>query len=126
MHTRQLYASFSATANAAAFIDINKACRIKSIQITLATVLDADGEDALVEVSKVPYAQTTTNDALNVLAMAYHGIQGVGTPATIADMGVNIAIPTDIPMEAGERVYLNGVLSGTTSCIARVLLLCTP
>lgn len=115
-YCRTLKAQFAATADNAAEITCLKPGRIKGIQFVTKGDLDADAENYTVEVSKKPFMQGETNDSDNVLCIqsgyAYLLTSGFG------DNARNIYCPMDVPWATGEKLYLNGVLTGTTGVTA--------
>jgi len=110
-YCRTLKVQFAASADAAAEITCLRPGRIKGIQFVTKADLDADGENYTVEVSKKPYLQSETNDSDGVLCVQ----AGYGYLLTsgFGDNGRNVYCPMDIPWATGEKLYLNGVLTGT-------------
>lgn len=118
MTTKFLQFNFTATANAAAYVEFTRAAKIRMIQISIQADLDAEGEYYNVDLSTVPYYQGSTNDSQGILATMNDYLGGAVGPS----QGVNIVIPCDIQVENGQRIYLNGVLSGTQIVNVRAVL----
>lgn len=121
MYTRKLYASVTASTNDAAHIDMLRSGRLRCIQLTAAASGVASAADLLdVELSFNSTSQVTTNDANGVLAQM-HCVTSLTTSGALMAT-CTVAIPTDIPVKSGDRIYINVVESGTgTWKIAAVL-----
>lgn len=117
-----LYNTFTGTANAGAQIQIIQKGRIIGVQWCVTADLDADGEYFAVELSLVPIYQSDTNDSKGIISNIRQ-LAAVGAAGT-AVSGTNLFVPVDVPVGAGQLLYLNGGLSGTqavkTSCIVSV------
>jgi len=124
MTNRFLFATFAATANAQAYIEIVRACRLRQIQMSITHDLEVDNESFAIELSLVPYYQASTNDAQGILAVM-SGRLTVLTAVGGVVSEMNKVFPCDIPLEAGQRIYLNGVLTGVNLVTAACVLTCT-
>ncbi len=121
MRTRYLRNSFTATANGAAFIDIGRACKVRCLEVNITADMDAADDSYVVEISTVPFAQQSTNDAQGVIAIVGQQQAAAGDQAG----GLNIAIPMEYDLEQGQRVYLSATLVGTDAVTVRAVLHCT-
>nr|CRY96533.1 hypothetical protein [uncultured prokaryote] len=114
-----LYATAAASLNNAANIELFGK-RIRGFQISIVSDLNADGEAANWEISTVPYAQIETNDAVGPLAVLRQFLtESAATGSNRGDL--NVFIPIDYVWTSGSRLYLNAVLTGTTSSSCNVI-----
>jgi len=100
-----LFNSFTATADAGAQVQIVKNGRIRQVQWNCAADLDTDGELYVVELSLAPIFQGETNDAqgiVSIIRARYHLLT-----SGASDNGVNASFPVDVPVQAGQLLYLN-------------------
>lgn len=114
-----MYAAFTATANNQASLQIPRRGILRGIQWTIIADLDADLEEGVVELSKVPVFQSTTNNTRNlILAVATHmALTTSGAMNTVRDG----FCPMNLALSPIEILYVNGVLTGTQD--VRVLFL---
>lgn len=119
-----MFANFTATANALAFIEITRRCVLKQLSITIRADFDADAEEYVIDISHVPYFQGGTNDALGVLGVVMDRCNLV-TAAGVAGGSQHVIIPCDETLEPGQRIYLNGVLAGTADVDISVIVTCS-
>lgn len=117
MYLRQLYASLTTTANAAAQIQLVRSGRIRGIQWSVFADFDADGELFTVEASLVPIFQSNDNDSQGTLSAIRSR-----TSNTVATVGINRFFPLDIQIQANQLVYINCVLTGTGAVQAQAIL----
>lgn len=116
MRIYTLYKVFTATLDNGASVTMVKAGTIVAIQFASAGVLDATAELYQVELSTVPILQSTTNDSQGALATVREEcVSPAGATAGMSVGGVNISYPCAMRIEAGEKLYLNALLTGTTS-----------
>lgn len=109
VRTYKLYASITASATAAAQVDIRRNGRILGIQICIGMLAAATAGDICeIEISLYPSSQITTNDAMGVLAYNFAAF-GVLTSGAIGGsniykpvFGQNVAVGDRIYMHAGE------------------------
>lgn len=114
----QLYKSFTGTANAGAQVQAIRSGRIVGVQWAIGADLDSDLETFVIELSLVPIYQSATNDAKGVISAMYG--MATGTPAGVTSF--NAFFPVDVPVQAGQLIYLNGTLATTTDVRALCLL----
>jgi hypothetical protein len=117
--TRKLYGSSTATTNDLAHIDLPFACRLIGVQMGVIPAAVSNSDSVKLEVSTASVGQVTTNDAQNVLCMAFFAYTLATSGAT--QPGVNSFVgPLSMALPAGTRVYLHTVQSGTnaTGCTA--------
>lgn len=119
MRIYTLYKSFTATADAGATVTMAQKGRVVGIALSVAGDLDADNEFFQVEVGAVPTCQSRTNDSQGCLATvkAYNGLLTSGA----INGSANNYFPCNFPVEAGDKIYMHGVLTGTTSVDATAL-----
>lgn len=125
MHIRQLYFNFTATANAAAFIEIPRKCKLKQISWAIRADMAATGDYYVIEASLVPYAQNTQNDAMGVLSTVQARCNLITAAGTAENCALNMFVPQDCDLEAGQRIYLNGELNSVSPVNVICLLTCT-
>lgn len=113
MRIYTLYKSFTATADAAANFMVVAKGRIKCVVFSVGAQLNADAEFFHVEVGAVPTIQSRTNDSVGAIAIC-KGMCGLLTSGA-NQCGYNLIVPVDYPVEAQDKIYLHGVLTGTTS-----------
>jgi len=112
MQTYQLYKSFTTSTNAGAQLQIIKAGRILGVQWAVAQGVDSgSGEGFILEVSLVPIFQSTTNDARGVVSVVTSELNMV--TSGMAMSGLNLFFPVDVPVGAGQLLYLNYLTVGT-------------
>lgn len=112
MSVRKIYASTNATANAAASLQVIRSGRIVGIVWVAVPTggFAASTVNAVGELSRTATAQYTTNDTLESLDQLAIG----GLETTSGNMGVeNKQTLCDIPITAGDRLYLHATHSGT-------------
>jgi len=112
MRLYTLYKAFTATADAAVNVQIQQSGTIRQIEITTNPDLDADGENYAVEVGLATTMQGRIHDSVGALAVVNENFTYLGA-AGAASNGRNEIIPCSIPVKAGDKVYLHGLLSGT-------------
>lgn len=114
VRTYKLQATATATANAAAQIDIRRNGRILGVQIILSlSATPANNDNLLVEVSLYPTGQFTTNDAMGIIAMGTIS-SAILTSGSI--QGANIYKPSfGMDVRVGDRIYLHFSENGTQS-----------
>lgn len=121
--TRKLYASIGATSNDAAHLDVQRRSVLRGIQwsITNSTAAPAAGDYVLAELSFSSTAQTATSDTVGVVSMAGGNVNfttsGNGFGGNHVFHG-----PTAIPLEQGDRLYLNAAESGGSTWLVSVIL----
>lgn len=120
MQTYQLYKSFTATANAGAQIQIIKGGRIVGVQWSINAIVDGAGS-YVVECSLVPIFQSTTNDAKGVIASVSYQADSA-TAVGINGLGQVPFHPVDVPVSAGQLVYLNATIVNFAAANAFALL----
>lgn len=120
MQIYQLFKAFTATADAGAQLQIIKAGTIVGIQWSVLADLDADGEDFTVEASLVPIYQSNTNDAKGVLS-SVRAQASIGAAGAIV-CAINKFFPMQVPVGAGQLLYLNAILGTTADVQAQAII----
>ena len=115
MQSRYLYASVTATGQL--FFDMPSNSTIKGCQFAFNNPVAAAGDLLEVEVSLASTNQTAVTDALNVVAIASVGVSSTAGATTCN----SVYMPADMPVKAGERVYVNYTETGTSTWKLRVL-----
>lgn len=116
MSIYKLYgAGTGGTESGVASLDIQFDGVITAIHTAHSADLDADTEFSLAEASFLSTATMTTNDARGSLITSELRAVGTVAGAIAANSGVG---PVEIPVSAGERVFLhfNSSASTTSSC----------
>lgn len=108
-----LYKAFTATTDGAVSVTMVRSCKIKGIQWSVQPDLDADGEIFSIELSKAPILGNRIHDSQGVLSCICGCCSLTTSGVGITDY--NLYQGVDIPIGAGEKLYLNGLLTGTTS-----------
>jgi len=120
--TYRLYAAITASINAAAQLDITRKGRI--VGVNTALVVDGaptTGDYLRAEVSFSNAAQPTTNDAANIIAE--FGFGGFLTTSGAGWLNGNAAAgPLSIPVQVGDRIYLNATEVGASTWRLAILL----
>ncbi len=113
MSIYKLRFNFSATAEGAVNIDIQFDGEITAYWWKINADMDADAEKYDIEVSFLSSNTTAINDARGSITQA--GDQASGTPGFLRS-SVNAGLGgLRIPVVAGERVHMHGILTGTGS-----------
>jgi hypothetical protein len=108
-----MYGSATTDTDAVAAIDVRETGRIQCIHLDIAAVLNADSAASYWEVSFGSSRQPTTNDTTAVIASA-EVIQSITTSGATSH-GKSVCINCDIPVQAGERLYLHHEATGTVA-----------
>lgn len=108
MKVYKLYGAFTASTDALAQVDIQRKGKIKAILLNLNDVDLAAGSVAA-EVSFASTAQVTTNDTTGPIASIFVA------PTANASEAENVSVGSlDIPVDAGDRLYLHSVVVAGT------------
>ena len=110
----QLYATGTATTAAAAMFDCRNDGVIRGIHLNTVCVGAAAGGGGL-ELSFGSTANHTTNDTMGVIASQY--VYGDVNATTARADGSTYLADVDIPVQAGERIYMHLYEEGTTSSV---------
>lgn len=121
MRIYTLYKAFTATADAAVNVQMQQNGTIRQIEISTNPDLDADGELYAVEVGLATTMQGRIHDSVGALAVVNEGV-GLAGAAGGLPLGKNVIVPCAVPVKAGDKVYLHGLLSGTADVKCTVLL----
>lgn len=113
MRTLQLYATGTATANAAAQIIIPSSTRIKQVQIALLMNCVTDDGRITCELNKAPQSQIGTNGPLDPFLEV--GLYSNFLTSGLAQSSLNHAFPVDVDCRQGEIIYLHVLVSGTVT-----------
>lgn len=114
-----LFKAFTGSADGAVSVTMVRRGVIRSIIMSAQPDLDADGELFSVEVATIPIFSSRTNDATGALCCVCQCYSL--TTSGSATSGVNEQFILDYPVEAGQKLYLNGLLTGVGSVPATAL-----
>ena|SRR5438874_13012242 len=114
---RRLTGLSTATTNDLAHIDFPVNGYITAMFVSILPASYASGDTVDVEISTSSTSQTTTNDAIGIIAHADFG-GTVVTSGAIAPTNAFIG-PCKIPVRAGTRLYLHTAQVGTSSTRVR-------
>lgn len=117
MRNYSLYKAFTATTNAGAQVQMIKSGTIVGIQWHVCYDLDVAAETFIVECSLVPIFQATTNDVQGLIAAVSSFAADV-----VGYDPINVFFPVSVPVQAGQMVYLNGLLTGVNVVNAGAIL----
>lgn len=113
MRTYKIYATAGASANAHANITIQRNGRIKAFRWANAYDGPADNARCDLELSLVALSQIGTNDTIGSLDETRFFSSFTTSGKDVA--AVNVQRSVDIPVAAGERIYLNSAnINGCT------------
>lgn len=111
MRTMRLYATGSATANAAAQITIPSRITIRAVQAAVRVNSITDGAQVDLELSRASASQIAVNGALDALLQI--SVEGNFVTSGLAQFGVNQTFPLAAPFEQGAILYLHTLVAGT-------------
>lgn len=113
MRIYKLYGVVTTTANNIASIQLVRSGKIKGIQAAAYVDSNTDNAQLIVEASLVPVNQIAVNDTQGQLCE----LRWAGNFVTsgLSSEGINEFLPMDVPVQAGEKVYLNAQVGGTVS-----------
>lgn len=120
MRNYLIYAAFTATANNAASTQIVKNGTILGVQWAIAADLDSSGETYALECSLVPTFQSRTNESQGVISAVADFFDLVTSGG--GGGRINAFFPVNVPVQGGQLVYLNGILTTTTDVKATCIL----
>lgn len=103
--------NISATTNAAAYVTIGRAGKIKGIAWSLYANSKTDASYAQVEASLGNVNQVGTNDTIGPFSEARVGVNF--TTSGESQNAINFSDFPDLPVASGERIYLNIHITGT-------------
>lgn len=110
----KLYANFTSSQNGLASLTIPRGGRITAITGRLRVVGPANAAQVLAELSFLPTAQATVNDARGVLAEVGYSFAMTTSGASPTDEHV-VLTGIAIPVNVGDRLYVNTTVSGSVS-----------
>ena len=115
MRTYKLYGAGAGTGtNNLANVTVQKNGRIRNLRWNCQADLDADLETATWELSTASSAQVTTNDTPNVIDQV--SVNSQFTTSGMTQGAINVSRENmDFPVAAGEKLYLNTVITGSPS-----------
>lgn len=113
MRVYTLFYLFTATANAAASLQIVTSGTIKQVQWAVAGNLNADAENYIVELGLVPTLQSGTNDSQGGIS-SVTSYAGLLTSGAVSDAN-NFSVPLAVPVKSGDKLYLHASLTGTAA-----------
>jgi len=114
MRSLFVFNQFTASADAAAFVEIPRKGTVRAIQVFADADFDADQDSFVAEFSLVPYLQASINDAQGMLC-----VFGAKSSNTVNLVAINETFQMACPVIAGQRINLNAGLSGTTNVNVR-------
>lgn len=120
MRIYTLYKAFTATADAAVNVQVQQNGTIRQIQIITDPDLDSDGERYTIELGLATTMQGRTHDSVGALAITSESFSAVGAAGGSA-AGKDTITPCAVPVKAGDKIYLHGLLTGTVDVKATVL-----
>lgn len=120
MRTYTLFKSFTATADAGATCTVVSKGTIVGVSWSVAGILNADAEFYHVELGTVPTCQGRTNDSQGAVSIV-KAEAGLLTSGSV-NGAANNYFPCRVPVDAGDKLYLHGVLTGTNSVDATCLI----
>lgn len=113
MRTRNLYAVITALSQGTIYFDLPDTTRIRSVLFsTIVSTSSVNGDFIECELCNAATCQLAVNDTQGIIAAACFGIQGTGTPASLAVYAANQVVPCDYQGRKGDRIYLNVNESG--------------
>lgn len=119
MKSVQIYAAVTATGQT--YIDVPQAGRIKGVVFTV-TVTGVAADDSLaVELSTVSTNQMAVSDARSVAAICAWRVTGGGGTGPSNTIPQAFYCPSDMPVSANDRIYLNYTEVGTGTWGLRAL-----
>lgn len=112
MFSRKLYATASATGNAAATITVPSACRLIGIQWAVNFDSITDNGVCTLEVSAASATEIATNEAQQCIGELRY--QSNFVTSGLVNGAVNLVVPVPgVPWAQGQKIYLHAVISGT-------------
>lgn len=114
MRVYKLYSASTSTTNAAANIQIARKGRIRAILWAKQATLTTTGAVHSGELSFGSTSQQATNDTIGPISQCSVSLQFTTSGAYMASQNVHQS-GLDIPVNAGDRLYLNDVVAGTCS-----------
>lgn len=110
-----MYAVISSSSGNLANIQIARAGHIRSIRWAIGADMPADNASFAVECSLSPSSALASSDVFGPLdeVRVYANL----TTSGAYNGGVNVQRILDMPVAAGERLYLNAAVSGTVSAV---------
>lgn len=123
MRTYKLaHGAITATGNNQAYVSIARPGVIRSVTWSVAADIAADNVVVELELSVNPVSQIGTNDTIGSLSEVKI-TNNLVTSGMVAS-GVHVLDLVNCPVMAGERLYINAVITGATSvkvtCFVRV------
>jgi len=115
MRTYKMYAAVANNADLCN-ITIQRSGRIRSIRWCCLINSTGDNDTVQVELSTQPNLHNATHDSIGDIDLIgfWNNVAAAGTGSA----QLNLQRDVDYPVAAGERLYLNGVLTGATASVA--------
>lgn len=120
MNSLKLYATGSATANAAASVTIPGKTTLKGIQANVIVDSNTDGASLVAEVSRASAREVGVNGAQqSILEVgSYNNLATSG----MANNALNNFFPVSVPVIQGQIIYLHVQIAGTLTYYATFIL----
>lgn len=116
MRTYKLYATGSSTTAAAAQVIVQRNGRIRGLRWALGIDTVTDNGAVAVEAALIPTSTIATNDSIGSIDEVR--AQGNFVTSGLMLAAVNVQRSVDVPVAAGERIYLNAYVAGTAAFYA--------
>lgn len=113
MRTLKLYATGSATANAAANITIPSAGTIRGVQASVRINSITDGAQVDLEVSRASAREIAVNGAQQSIVQV--AMESNFVTSGLAQAGVNQFFPVNVTVTQGQLIYLHALVAGTVT-----------
>ena len=107
----KLYATGSATANAAAQITIPAAASIVGVQAAVRINSITDGAQLNLEISRSASREIAVNSAQQCVCEVV--VESNFVTSGLAQFGINQFFPVHVPMVQGQFLYLHALVAGT-------------
>lgn len=115
-----MYATASATANAAASVVIPSKTRIRGVQFSINVDSVTDNTGVTIEISRASAREIAVNGAQQSIAEA--SFFGNFVTSGLSLGGVNFFAPCDVPVIQGQIIYLHATVAGTATYYATAIL----
>lgn len=120
METQKLYATSTATANAATQVVIPGKTRIKGVQMALMVNSITDNAAVQIEISRTSAREIGVNGAQQAIVEV--ALWNNFVTSGMTQFGINQFFPCDIPVIQGQIIYLHAVVTGTAEYFATAIL----
>lgn len=124
MKTIKLYATGSATANAAAQITIPSRTTLVAVQCAIRINCITDGAQVDLEVSRASAREIAVNAAQSAIVQV--ALESNFVTSGLEQGGANLFFPCSVMLEQGQFVYLHALVAGTVVYDATFILWLNP